>query len=65
MRLRMMIAVIDTRTGQWDSFTTPPVEDEATSNQHHRAAVDQLQVEGLKAKGYKLAADTLAERYGR
>jgi hypothetical protein len=65
MRIRMMLAVIDVRSGQWDSFTTVPVEDEAVSNEHHRAASDQEQVELLKSQAYKAAADALVARYGR
>src|SRR6202789_1588159 len=49
MRIRLMMAVIDTRTGQWESFSPEPFEDVATSNQHRRAASDQEQVAQLKA----------------
>jgi hypothetical protein len=65
MRIRLTMAVIDTRTGQWDSFSPEPFEDEAMSNQHGRAASDQRQVMALKAKAYKAAADAVALRYGR
>jgi hypothetical protein len=65
MRIRLMVAVIDVRTGQWESFTTAPIEHEAISNEHHRAASDQEQVELLKGQAYKAAADALAARYGR
>jgi hypothetical protein len=39
-RIRLMMAVIDTRTGQRESFTTDPIDDEATSSEHGRAASD-------------------------
>ena len=65
MRIRLMMAVIDTGTGQWDSFSPEPFDDEATSNQHGRAASDQGQVMALKAKAYKAAAEAVAQRYGR
>ena len=65
MRIRLMMAVIDTRTGQWESFSPDPLEDEATSNQHGRAVSDQGQVALLKAKAYKTAAEAVALRYGR
>ena len=65
MRIRLMMAVIDTRTGQWESFSPEPFEDEATSNQHGRAASDQEQVALLKAKAYKAAAGAVALRYAR
>jgi hypothetical protein len=65
MRIRLMMAVIDTRTGQWESFSPEPFEDEATSNQHGRAASDQSQVMALKAKAYNAAAEAVALRYAR
>jgi hypothetical protein len=65
MRIRLMIAVIDTRTGQWESFSAEPFEDEATSNKHGRDASDQQQVAQLKAKAYKAAAEAVALRYAR
>jgi hypothetical protein len=65
MRIRLAMAVVDTRTGQWESFSPEPFQDEATSNQHGRAASDQRQVMELKAKAYKAAAEAVALRYGR
>jgi hypothetical protein len=65
MRIRLMMAVIDTMTGQWESFSPEPFEDEATSNQHGRAASDQEQVVLLKGKAYKAAAEAVALRYAR
>jgi len=65
MRIRLMMAVIDSRTGQWDSFSPEPFADEAMSNQHGRAASDQRQVMELKAKAYKAAAEAVTLRYGR
>jgi hypothetical protein len=65
MRIRLMVAVIDTRTGQWESFSPRPAEDEAISTEHGRAASDQRQVALLKAKAYQDAADDLALRFSR
>ncbi len=65
MRIRLEIAVIDVETGQWESFSTAPAEDEATSNQHGRATADQRQVAALKAEAYKQAADAVAVRFER
>jgi hypothetical protein len=65
MRIRLMMAVIDVKTGQWESFSPEPLEDEATSNQHGRAASDQNQVVLLKGKAYKAAAEAVALRYAR
>ncbi len=65
MRIRLMVAVIDVRTGQWESFSPEPAEDEAVSNQHSRAVSDQRQVALLKAKAYQEAADAVALRFAR
>lgn len=65
MRIRLTMAVIDTRTGQWESFSPEPVKDEAMSNQHGRAIADQRQVMELKGKAYTAAAEAVALRYGR
>ncbi len=65
MRIRLMMAIIDVRTGQWDTYSPEPILDEAISNQHGRAASDQQQVMLLKAKAYKAAADAIALRYIR
>lgn len=65
MRIRLTMAVIDTRTGQWESFSPEPSADEAMSTQHGRAASDQRQVMALKGKAYKAAAEAVALRYGR
>jgi hypothetical protein len=65
MRIRLTMALIDTRTGQWESFSPEPFEDEAISNQHGRASSDQRQVMQLKAEAYKAAAAAVAARYGR
>jgi hypothetical protein len=65
MRIRLTMALIDTRTGQWESFSPEPFEDEAMSTQHGRAASDQRQVMELKAEAYKAAAEAVALRYGR
>lgn len=65
MRIRLMVAVIDVRTGQWESMSPEPIDDEAMSNEHGREASDQRQVAALKAKAYKAAAEEIALRYGR
>src|ERR1700679_1524562 len=65
MRIRLLMAVIDTRSGQWESFSPEPFEDEATSNQHGRATSDQEQVALMKATAYKAAAEAVELRYAR
>ena len=65
MRIRLLMAVIDVRTGQWETYSPEPIDDEALSNEHGRAASDQRQVMLLKAKAYKAAAEAIALRYIR
>jgi len=65
MRIRLLMAVIDVRTGQWETYSPEPIDDEALSNRHGRAASDQRQIMELKTKAYKAAADAIALRYVR
>jgi len=64
MRIRLVAAVIDVRTGQWETYVPEPFEDTSWSNSHNREASDQEQVLLLKAKGYQALADGLAEKFG-
>ncbi len=65
MRIRLMVAVIDVASGQWETFTPEPFIDEASSAERRRAVSDQEQVALLKGKAYKAAAETLVQRYSR
>lgn len=65
MRIRLMVAVIDVASGQWDTFAPEPFVDEASSAERRRAVSDQQQVALLKSKAYKSAAETLVQRYSR
>jgi hypothetical protein len=65
MRIRLMVAVIDVASGQWETFTPEPFVDAASSAERRRAVSDQEQVALLKTKAYKSAAETLAQRYSR
>lgn len=64
MRIRLNMAVIDTRTGQWETFAPPAFTDEALSSSRNRAASDQEQVALLKKQAYEAAAEALARKYG-
>jgi hypothetical protein len=64
MRIRLVAAVIDVRTGQWETYVPEPFEDTSFSKAHNREASDQEQVLLLKAKGYQALADGLAAKYG-
>lgn len=65
MRIRLMVAVIDVASGQWDTFTPEPFVDAASSAERRRAVSDQEQVALLKSKAYKAAAESLVQRYSR
>ena len=56
MRIRLKIAVIDVRTGNWDMFAPQAFEDQAFSSMMKRVASDQGQVDELKHKAYAAAA---------
>jgi hypothetical protein len=64
MRIRLKVAVIDVRSGQWETFAPPPVESAATNADNSRVSSDQSQVAALKEAGYKAAVDEIARRYG-
>jgi hypothetical protein len=65
MRIRLKLAVVDVKTGQWEMFSPEPFEDVDTSGRLTRVASDQAQVMALKDKGYRSAAEELVRRYGR
>ncbi len=65
MRVRLKVAVVDVKTGQWDMFSPEPFEDSATSARYGREASDQGQVAVLKKKSYEAAAEDLVKRYSK
>lgn len=65
MRIRMKIAVIDVRSGQWEMFAPEPFEDSDTSALYTRVSSDQAQVATLKDKAYKATVEDLVRRYSR
>jgi hypothetical protein len=60
MRIRVKVAVVDVRSGNWSVFSTKPFEDARLSTGGRRAAVDQGQVERLKKVAYEASAAQLA-----
>lgn len=64
MRVRVMMSVIDVATGQSDTFTNTPVEDDIVSSAHDRDSSAAALITALKTRAYQSAADTLASRYG-
>ena len=65
MRIRLKVAVIDVRTGNWSMFAPEAYTDTALSAQVNRGASDQEQVALLKDEAYKATADQLVARYAR
>jgi len=63
MRIRLKIALIDVRTGDWSVFVPETRTDSTLSAELNRAASDQEQVAALKESAYKSAADQLMTRY--
>ncbi|MSU56969.1 MAG: aminopeptidase [Pedosphaera sp.] len=64
MRIRLKVAVIDVRTGNWSVFAPEPFEDKAVSGAYNREVSDQAQVEKLKQKAYEAAAKDLLRIFG-
>lgn len=65
MRIRLKVAVVDVKTGQWDMFSPEPFDNAATSAQYSREASDQRQVAFLKKKSYEAAVEDLVKRYSK
>lgn len=63
MRIRLKVAVIDVRSGQWSMFSPEAYTDTAFSAERNRAASDQRQVQLLKAQAYKAAVEAFIARY--
>lgn len=65
MRIRLKVAVVDVRTGQWDMFSPEPFQDTAASARYTRESSDQSQVALLKVKAYEAAAEDVMKRYSK
>lgn len=65
MRIRLTVALIDVRTGQWETFLPQPFEDTSLSAGINRASSDQNQVALLKSEAYQEAVKELVLRYSR
>jgi hypothetical protein len=63
MRIRLKVALIDVRTGNWSVFSPKPFEEANISRSPRRAAVDQQQVERLKSEAYAASAKDLVRLY--
>ena len=63
MRIRLKVAVIDVRTGNWSTFAPEAYTDTTLSASLNRGASDQEQVALLKEQAYKAAAERLVMMY--
>ena len=63
MRIRLKMALIDVRTGDWSVFVPEAQTDSTLSAALNRGASDQEQVAALKEAGYKAAAAQLVAKY--
>jgi hypothetical protein len=64
MQVRLKLAVIDVRTGDWTFLGTPPVEARRLSIAPRREVTDQKLVENLKSLAYSAAVKELLNQYG-
>lgn len=65
MRIRLKVAIVDVKSGQWEMFVPDSLDDDSMSAHYTREASDQQQVALLKAKAYQLASEDVVKRYGR
>ena len=65
MRIRMKVAVVDVKSGQWEMFSPEPFDDSSSSGRYSRVSSDQTQVVTLKGKAYKATADDIVKRYAK
>jgi hypothetical protein len=63
MRIRLKVAIVDVRTGNWAMFSPEPFEDKAVSARLSRERSDQAQVEKLKHQAYAAASRDLLKVY--
>ncbi|HMJ88293.1 MAG TPA: hypothetical protein VK530_00670 [Candidatus Acidoferrum sp.] len=65
MRIRLKIALVDVRSGNWTVFSPEAYQDEAVSMRARRERSDQAQVIKLKQLAYETAARNLVKMHGR
>lgn len=65
IRIRLKVALVDVKTGQWEIFLPKVFEDSKYSASLNRESSDQQQVALLKNKAYQSAVESLVVRYLR
>ena len=63
MRVRLKLALIDVRTGDWSVLSPPPFDSRALSVGTRRAVADQKLVERLKVRAYEASVRVLLGVY--
>lgn len=63
MRIRLKLAIVDVRTGDWTVLSPDAIEASKLSVSPRRAVADQKLVERLKLKAYEAGAKELLARY--
>jgi hypothetical protein len=63
MRIRLKVALVDIRTGDWSVFTPKSFEQARISISPRRGVVDQKQVEKLKKQAYGAAVAEMVKRH--
>jgi hypothetical protein len=63
IRIRLKIALVDVKSGQWEIFVPKVFEDTAYSASLNREQSDQQQVAQLKSKVYQAAVESIIARF--
>ena len=63
MRIRLKLALVDVRTGDWAVLSPNAIEDSKLSVSPRRGVADQKLVESLKRRAYESVTKELVERY--
>jgi len=63
--IRLKVALVDVRTGNWSVFSPKPYTDARVSTSPRRGVVDQKQVEHLKQLAYEAAVSELLQTHSQ
>jgi hypothetical protein len=63
IRIRLKVALVDVKSGQWEIFVPKVFEDTAYSASLNREYPDQQRVSQLKSKVYQAAVESIIERF--
>jgi hypothetical protein len=65
MRIRLKVAMVDVRSGNWTIFSPQPFDDARMSVSPRRDVVDRKQIERLKKKAYEASSQELVRPYSQ